>query len=100
MSKDSTFFLFPQGNNKASTEQKLCSYKYCATDNQDFYIWWMPEHHDEFSTEQTGSQVPKQQYNIRLLFKIKHSNLKKDTRSSTNPSVGNTSCCCFYDTYL
>ena len=36
MSKDSTFFLLPQGNNKASTEQKLCNYKYSTTDNQDF----------------------------------------------------------------
>ena len=44
MLKDSTFFLLPQGNNKASTEQKLCSYKYSGTDNQDFFIWRMPEH--------------------------------------------------------
>ena len=29
-------FLLPQGNNKASTEQKLYNYKYSATDNQDF----------------------------------------------------------------
>ena len=36
MLKDSTFFLLPQGNNKASTEQKLCNYKYSTTDNQDF----------------------------------------------------------------
>ena len=35
MLKDSTFFLLPQGNNKASTEQKLCNYKNSWTDNQD-----------------------------------------------------------------
>ena len=52
--------LLPQGNNEASTEQKLCNYKYSGTDNQDFYIWWMPEHDAaEFSTKQTGSQVSK-----------------------------------------
>ena len=34
MLKDSTFFLVPQGNNKASTEQKVCNYKYW-THNQD-----------------------------------------------------------------
>ena len=28
--------LLPQGNNKASREQKLCNYKYSGTDNQDF----------------------------------------------------------------
>ena len=45
MLKDSTyFFLLPQGNNKASTERMLCTYKYSRTDNQDFCIWWMPEH--------------------------------------------------------
>ena len=63
MSKDSTFFLLPQSNNKASTEQKLCNYKYFATDNQDFYIRRMPEHDAaisvEFSTKKTGSQVLK-----------------------------------------
>ena len=35
MLNDSTFILLPQGNNKASTEQKLCNYKYSWTDNQD-----------------------------------------------------------------
>ena len=44
MLKDSTFFLLPQGNNKALTEQKLCNYKYSGSDAADFYIWWMPEH--------------------------------------------------------
>ena len=45
MLKDLTlFFSLPQSNNKASTEQKLCNYKYSGTDNQDFYIWRMPEH--------------------------------------------------------
>ena len=44
MSNDSTFFLLPQGNNKASTEQKLWNYKYSATDKEDFYIWRMLEH--------------------------------------------------------
>ena len=43
MFKDSTFFLLP-GNNKVSTEQKLCNYKYSATDKQDFYFCWMSEH--------------------------------------------------------
>ena len=46
-------------------------------------------------------------YDIRLLFKIKHSVLtpahksqkETNTSSSANPSVRNTSCCCFYDTY-
>ena len=58
----------------------------------------------EFSTEQTGSQTPKQQHNIRFLLKIiqcwhQHKNLKKETNtsSSTNPSVGNTLCCCVYN---
>ena len=55
--------LLPQGNNKASAEQKLCNYKYSGTDNQDFYIWRMPEHDAaisaEFSTVQTQRQVPK-----------------------------------------
>ena len=44
MLKDSAFFLLLQGNDKASTEQKLCNYKYSGTDDQDFYIWRMPEH--------------------------------------------------------
>ena len=44
MLKDSTFFLLPQGNNKVSTEQKLCNYKYSGTDNQYFCIWQKPEH--------------------------------------------------------
>ena len=35
MLKVSNFYLLPQGNNKASTEQKLCNYKYSWTDNQD-----------------------------------------------------------------
>ena len=47
MLKDSTFFLLPQGNNKASAEQKLCNYKYSWTQSA------------EFSTEQTGSQAQK-----------------------------------------
>ena len=57
----------------------------------------------EFSTEQTGSQAQKQQYNIWLLFKIKHSVLtpahksqKRDKHKFFCPPVGNTSCCCFY----
>ena len=60
----------------------------------------------EFSAEQTGSQAPKWQHNIRLLFKLKrsvltpaHKSQKKgtNTSSSAKPSVGNTSCCCFYN---
>ena len=49
--------------------------------------------------------TPKQQYDIWLLFKIKHShqhtNLKKETNTSSpaNPSVESTLCCCFYNTY-
>ena len=35
----------------------------------------------EFSTEQTGSHAPKQQYDIRLLFKIKHPVLKPTYKS-------------------
>ena len=46
MLKYSTFFLLPQGNNKASTELKLCNYKYSRRDKQDFYIWQMPEHNE------------------------------------------------------
>ena len=44
MLKDSALFLLPQCNNKASTEQKLCNYKYSGTDNHYFCIWQMPEH--------------------------------------------------------
>ena len=58
MLKDSTyFFLLPQGNNKASTELKLCTYKYSRTDNQNFFNWQMPEH--DAAIQQTGSQAPK-----------------------------------------
>ena len=35
MSKDSTFFLLPQGNNKASTEQKLCKNSWVHNQDQD-----------------------------------------------------------------
>ena len=35
MSKDSAFFLLPQGKNKASTEQKLCNFKYSYTSSSN-----------------------------------------------------------------
>ena len=40
----------------------------------DQNVWCRGIHSNsaDFSTELTGSQVPKQQYDIRLLFKIKH----------------------------
>ena len=38
MLKYSTFFLLPQGNNKAATEQNLCNYKYSGADNHYFFI--------------------------------------------------------------
>ena len=67
---------------------------------------WSPPEQWINLAEQTGSQTPKQQCNIRLHFKIKHpcwrhTNLNKetDTSSSNNPSIGNTFYCCFYNTY-
>ena len=61
MLKDSTFFLLPQGNNKVSTEQKLCNYKYSWTQDQD-QIWksgGCRSTSAEFSTKQTGNQAQK-----------------------------------------
>ena len=108
MLKDSTFFLSPQGNNKAPTEQKLCKYKYSGTDNQDFCTWWMLKHDAaiQLNSAPSRQEVKHRNNNIRLLFKIKHplltwhTNLKTETNtsSSADPSVGNTSC--FYNTDL
>ena len=36
----------------------------------------------QFSTKQTGSHTPKQQHNIRILFKIKHSLLTQAQKST------------------
>ena len=61
MLKDSALFLLPQCNNKASTEQKLCNYKYSGTEQNHFiciYFWAWRSNSAEFSTEQAGSQAP------------------------------------------
>ena len=58
--------------------------------------WNKMQQSAEFSTEQTGSHVPKQQHNFWFIFKnkTKKKNLKKETNTSfsSNPLVGNTSC--------
>ena len=41
----------------------------------------------EFGTEQTGSHAPKQQYNIWLLFKIKHSMLTPAQKSQKKRQI-------------
>ena len=58
----------------------------------------------KFSTEQTGSHIKKQQHNICFLFFFKKNILcwrqHKYPSSSSNPSVGNTSCSCVYNIYI
>ena len=67
MLKVSNFYLLPQGNNKASTEQKLCNYKYSGTDNHYFCIWLMPEHDAEIHLNLAPSrqEVKQRNNNIR-----------------------------------
>ena len=60
-----------------------------TANTQDFYFWWVPEHDAAIQPNLAQSRQ-----------EVTHWNYNLTSGSSTNPSVGNTLCCCVSNTRL